>query len=238
MQQVTKMSVDEIRSRYDNEVERFANLSTGQATTVDAPVNLELIARAAASSTPTAKKVLDIGCGAGNATLSLLRFINPLDCDLLDLSMPMLLRAQERVSVATSGSVRIFQNDIREAKLEKGSYDIVLAATVLHHLREEQNWEETFSAIYELLAPGGGFWITDLICHELDSIQQIMWKKYGDYLVATAGEQARDKCFEEIEREDTPRPLTYQLDLLRKAGFRKVDVLHKNSCFAAFGAVK
>jgi tRNA (cmo5U34)-methyltransferase len=238
MEQVKKMSVEEIRDRYDHEVERFANLSTGQATTVDAPVNLELIARAAASSTPAAKKVLDIGCGAGNATLSLLRFINPLNCDLLDLSMPMLNRAHERVAEATTGSVRIFQSDIREANLEKDSYDIILAATVLHHLRTDKDWKETFTAIYDLLAPGGGFWITDLICHELDSIQDIMWKKYGDYLVATSGEQARDKCFEEIEREDTPRPLTYQLDLLKKVGFRKVDVLHKNSCFAAFGAVK
>jgi tRNA (cmo5U34)-methyltransferase len=57
-------------------------------------------------------------------------------------------------------------------------------------------------------------------------------------MVATAGQQSRDKCFEEIEREDTPRPLTYQLDLMKKLGFRQVDVLHKNSCFAAFGAVK
>jgi len=44
--------------------------------------------------------------------------------------------------------------------------------------------------------------------------------------------------FAYIEGEDTPRPLVYQLDLLREAGFAEVDVLHKNSCFAAFGALK
>jgi tRNA (cmo5U34)-methyltransferase len=32
--------------------------------------------------------------------------------------------------------------------------------------------------------------------------------------------------------------LLFQLDLLRQAGFTQVDVLHKNVCFAAFGAVK
>ena len=41
-----------------------------------------------------------------------------------------------------------------------------------------------------------------------------------------------------IEKEDTPRSLTYQLEVLRAVGFRTVEVLHKNSCFAAFGAVK
>jgi len=41
-----------------------------------------------------------------------------------------------------------------------------------------------------------------------------------------------------IEEEDSPRPLTNQLDLLQQVGFQSVEVLHKNSCFAAFGAIK
>ena len=36
----------------------------------------------------------------------------------------------------------------------------------------------------------------------------------------------------------TPRPLMFQLDLLRSVGFNKVELLHKHSCFAAFGAIK
>jgi tRNA (cmo5U34)-methyltransferase len=64
---VTKMTVDEIRQRYDGEVERFSDLSVGQATTVDATTNLALLAEAAAKCTPNARRILDIGCGAGNA---------------------------------------------------------------------------------------------------------------------------------------------------------------------------
>jgi len=30
----------------------------------------------------------------------------------------------------------------------------------------------------------------------------------------------------------------FQLDLLRAVGFAAVEALHKNGCFAAFGAVK
>jgi tRNA (cmo5U34)-methyltransferase len=44
--------------------------------------------------------------------------------------------------------------------------------------------------------------------------------------------------FAYIDQVDSPRPLGYQLDLLRRVGFQSVEVLHKNSCFAAFGAVK
>jgi tRNA (cmo5U34)-methyltransferase len=44
--------------------------------------------------------------------------------------------------------------------------------------------------------------------------------------------------FDYIEYEDSPRPLSYQLELLRRMGFKEVEVLHKNSVFAAFYAVK
>jgi hypothetical protein len=30
----------------------------------------------------------------------------------------------------------------------------------------------------------------------------------------------------------------FDLDLLRKVGFRHIDLLHKNSCFAASGAIE
>jgi len=33
-----KSTVDEIRSRFDADVERFSNLTTGQSATIDAPL--------------------------------------------------------------------------------------------------------------------------------------------------------------------------------------------------------
>ena len=124
----SKSTVEEIRARFDTEVERFANLETGQAATVDAPLAMSLIAESAAATTPLATRLLDVGCGAGNYTLKL-----------------------------------------------------------LERLKDE-------------------FY--------------------------------RDQVFAYVEKEDTPRSLIFQLDLLRQVGFSQVDVLHKNSCFAAFGAVK
>ena len=66
----------------------------------------------------------------------------------------------------------------------------------------------------------------------------MMWQRYGDYLEGLGGIDYRDKVFAYIDKEDSPRPITWQLDMLREVGFRHVDLLHKTSCFAAFGAVK
>jgi tRNA (cmo5U34)-methyltransferase len=65
-----------------------------------------------------------------------------------------------------------------------------------------------------------------------------MWRRYGDYLAQVRNAQYRDEVFAYIEKEDSPRSLLFQIDLLREAGFRSVEILHKNSCFAAFGAFK
>lgn len=73
---------------------------------------------------------------------------------------------------------------------------------------------------------------------DLLDLSQPMWSRYGDYLEGMGGAEYRQKVFDYIEREDSPRPVTYQLDLLRRVGFTHVELLHKNSCFAAFGAWK
>jgi len=46
-----KSSISEIRARFDNDVDRFSDIETGQAATVDAPLAMELITQAAISAT-------------------------------------------------------------------------------------------------------------------------------------------------------------------------------------------
>jgi tRNA (cmo5U34)-methyltransferase len=233
-----KSTVDQIRERFDNDVERFSRLETGQSATIDAPLVLELVTQTAATVTPHATSVLDIGCGAGNYTLKMLQSLPNLHCTLNDLSRPMLDRAQERVSAATSGDIATLQGDVRELELGKGQFDIVLAAAVLHHMRNDEEWEAVFAKIYRSLRPGGSFWISDLITHTTSAVQSLMWRRYGEYLSAFKDEDYRDHVFAYIEKEDTPRPLLFQIDLLRRVGFRDVELLHKNSCFATFGGTK
>ncbi|WP_034633687.1 class I SAM-dependent methyltransferase [Maridesulfovibrio bastinii] len=238
MQFQNKSTIEEIKDRFDNDVERFSNIETGQTATIDAPLAMELITKAAFASTKNINRVLDIGCGAGNNTIKLLQYVSSFDCDLIDLSLPMLEKAKERISEINKGNINIHHGDFRNINLPEESYDVILAAAVLHHLRDDKDWETAFGKIFNLTAPGGSVWITDLVSHESDSIQSLMWSRYGDYLTNLGGEAYRDNVYNYIEKEDSPRPVTYQIDLLKKVGFKHVELLHKNSCFAAFGAIK
>ncbi|WP_460597654.1 class I SAM-dependent methyltransferase [Geomonas sp. Red276] len=150
----------------------------------------------------------------------------------------MLQRAKARISEVNTGEIRTLQGDFREIELPGEHYDVILAAAVLHHLRDDQDWEMAFRKIYEITAPGGSVWITDLVAHETEMVQSMMWQRYGEYLSSVGGDAYREKVFTYIAKEDSPRPVTYQLDLLRRVRFAHVELLHKNSCFAAFGALK
>ncbi|MBL4886681.1 MAG: class I SAM-dependent methyltransferase [Planctomycetaceae bacterium] len=233
-----KSSIEEIRHRFDADVERFSNLETGQSATVDAPLALELVTQAAACSTPNATRMLDLGCGAGNFSVKQLESLPNLNITLVDLSLPMLNRAVERLTPLTTGTIQTIQADLRDIDLGEEQFDVIHAAAVLHHLRTTSQWEQVFEKIYRALAPGGSFWIFDLIESSTPAVGDLMWKQYGEYLTSLDNTSYRDKVFRYIEKEDTPRSLVYQLQLLQKQGYADIEILHKNSCFAAFGAIK
>jgi tRNA (cmo5U34)-methyltransferase len=233
-----KSTVEEIRARFDHDVERFSNLETGQAATIDAPLAMELVVQAAVATTPRATRVLDVGCGAGNYTLKLLQLLPTLDVTLNDLSAPMLQRAQERIGAAGASDIATLQGDVRELDLGEAQFDIIMAAAVLHHLRGDEEWHTVFAKFHAALRPGGSLWISDLITHSTPAVHELMWQRYGEYLTQLKDEEYRNEVFAYIEKEDTPRPLMFQIDVLRTAGFADVEILHKNSCFAAFGAIK
>ncbi len=235
---MNKSTVEEIKERFDKDVERFSNLDTGQVSTIDAQISLELITEASKRIVPNAENILDVGCGGGNYTLMMLIKIPNLNCTLVDLSKPMLDKAFERVSQKTTGKVTILQGDIREVGLPENQYGIVLAGAVLHHLRDDNDWESTFTKLFNLLKPGGCLMISDLIAQDTEILNDYTWERYGDYLESVGGKEYRQKVLEYVEKEDSPRSMNYQLDLMKQVGFSKVEILHKNICFGVFGGIK
>src|SRR5262249_29228016 len=161
------------RRRFDQDVERFSDLETGQSATMDAPLGLELIAQAAAAINPTATALLDIGCGAGNYSLKLMQHLPIETITLIDLSRPMLDRAIERIgTVGRQIALTPLQPDIRETTLPPESFDIAVAAATLHHLRGDHEWTQVFASIHQSLKPGGSFWVWDMVMHEPPALHE------------------------------------------------------------------
>ena len=235
---MNKSTIEEIRERFDKDVERFSNLETGQVSTMDAEISLELITESAKRLKPNATQLLDIGCGAGNYTLKMLSKLPDLQCTMVDLSRPMLDKAYERVSNVTANQLNIIQGDIREVSLLENHFDIILAGAVLHHLRDDPDWEFVFTKLHRLLKQGGCLMISDLVTQDSEMMTDFFWERYGDYLEKINGKAYREKVLAYVAKEDSPRSLNFQIDLMKRVGFNLIEILHKNMCFAAFGGVK
>ncbi|QDH78054.1 class I SAM-dependent methyltransferase [Echinicola soli] len=236
----TKSTLSEIEKRFDNDVDRFSDLETGQASTVDALFNLELITDGIAQLYPDLTQLLDIGCGAGNYTVKLLSKLNAAtNVTLADLSQPMLDRAKERSAPLTDGEVTTTKGDFRSLPLKENAYEVIIATAVLHHLRDDEDWETAFAKLHRLLKPDGSLWVFDLVAHNDTKIQDFLYRqKYGQFLTNLKDENYRDHVFDYIEKEDSPRSILYQTDLLRKVGFRSVEIIHKHLCFTSYVAFK
>ena len=169
-----KSTIEEIRDRFDQSVERFTQLETGQQAVPDAALVLDLVSKVASTHLQTGNSILDIGCGAGNFTLRVLREVGkPLDCHLADLSRPMLNRAVERIIATGVTSVTTHHIDLRKLTYAPDSFHCILAGAVLHHLRDKSDWSAVFSLLYKWLKPGGRLYVADIAVFDAPDIQTL-----------------------------------------------------------------
>lgn len=233
-----KSTVEEIEKKFDNEVYKYENLDKGQLSAMDSVHIMNTVSGMAGAIQPNAKELLDIGCGGGNYSLKTIAHMSGVNCTLVDLSANMLQKAKERITKATTGNVDTIQGDIKVVDLPENKFDVVIAATSLHHLREDHEWEGVFKKIYKALKPGGALFISDLVLHDHSEVNQAAWKGYWDYLEEAGGEELKTWVYEQIDKEDSPRSLNYQTNLMWDIGFENVEVLYRNSVFAAFCGIK
>ena len=232
-----KSSINGIRSNFDEQVNRFLNLETGQATAIDSPLCMELAAQTARLTVPNAHNIMDLGCGGGNYALKLCSVFPNADYTLIDLSSNMIAEAKKRVSAATSGKLTAICADYRHTDFGTALFDVITAGTTLHHLRTNAEYEDIFRRVFEALKPYGIFIINDITIGETPEIDSLMIDGWKSILHRNVPGEV-DYFLQKYETEDTPRTLSYQLELLRKTGFSETPVLHKHFNFATFAGIK
>ena len=258
-----KSTPEQIRARFDADVERFSNLETGQSAAIDSPLHLELIAAAAVGVTPRPRRLLDLGCGPGNYTLKLLMAYAKAEAEdgagggsngsdapgraglsveavtLVDLSRPMLDRARQRVAEAfPTLRIETVQADVRGFDFGVDRFDLVVAGQCLHHLRDEPEWDAVFAGVFGSLRRGGSFWIADSLEYHHPAVRELIRRRWAAYLTQFKDADYARHVMEYVDVEDSPRPLAWQLQKLRAVGFVDLDVLHVHGRFGSFGGVR
>ena len=120
---------------------------------------LDLVAEACRRYLPEEAKLIDLGCGTGNAALAVLQKIPSARIYLIDGSERMVKVAAEKISCAHPDAILgcrvadLAGSDWDEG-LEDEGYDAIISTLVLEHLPFDR-YKRAIAKCYRLLKPGG-----------------------------------------------------------------------------------
>jgi ubiquinone/menaquinone biosynthesis C-methylase UbiE len=105
-------------------------------------------------------KVLDVGCGSGNLTLTAKRYAGSSgSVHGIDASPEMIEVARKKAK--QSGANAIFDVGlIEKLPFPEATFDVVISRLVIHHLPDDLK-RQGFAEIFRVLKPGGIFFLAD-----------------------------------------------------------------------------
>ena len=177
---------------------------------------------------------LDTGCGTGTLAMRILETYPGANLTLCDPSEKMLDIAKTKLS---GNDIRFFNLSSEQLPFEN-EFDVVTAIQCHHYLSAEGR-ENAVKACYKALKEDGVFITFENIKMETDAADVIALKRWQTFLEEHGNSPEDVKMH--IERrgvEVFPITIAQHLELLKKCGFRSVNVLWTSYLQAGFWAIK
>lgn len=167
-----------------------------------------------------AKRILDLGTGAGRL-ISLLKPLRP-DAEFVGLDFSLTMLEAARDAFRNDRSVTIIAHDFDAELPPLGRFDAVISSFAIHHLVHERK-RALYQQIFEILSPGGIF------CN-LEHVASVSSRAHAQFLEAIGWphEDPSNKLL----------GLETQLHWLGEIGFRDVDCHWKWRELALLAGVK
>jgi tRNA (cmo5U34)-methyltransferase len=190
--------------------------------------------------------IIDLGCGNGSITKTLVGVNDKLLSTLVDGSEHMLESAKNNIpSENIKDIINISFQDLSHSFVIKEKADFIVSSLAIHHLNEMEK-NNLFKYIYTKLNLGGLFINYDPVLSpspELEPFELLMWK---DWILNYEKEinPKREKSLDYIpsqyksNKDNVPSTLDSQLEMLRRAGFLDVHLFYKYGLFCLFGGRK
>ncbi|WP_404381597.1 class I SAM-dependent methyltransferase [Caenispirillum salinarum] len=193
------------------------------------------------------RRVLDLGAGTGLLAAVLLARYPRLAVTLIDGSPDMLEQAGQRFAAlaaadgpeaAASKEVARIVGDYRTLDLRAGGpWDAVVSALSIHHLTDAEK-EALYGRIHDALAPGGIFVNADQVAAATPALEGRMTVDWEDAVRAAGLPEADLEAARTRMLHDRCATAEAQLDMLRRVGFRDVDVWFRDRQFCVFAGTR
>ncbi|MDR1695092.1 MAG: class I SAM-dependent methyltransferase [Endomicrobium sp.] len=173
--------------------------------------------------------MIDLGCGTGTVAKEIKNGFPDADVTCVDISPNMLEIAKTKI-----GSGKYIQADFNGFSFPQ-KYGLIVSSLALHHLENDSLKFEFYKKIFEALTPDGIFINIDVVLGEDDAIQSAYMEKWKSFMRTNISErEMTDKWLPNYYAEDRPAKLTSHLEMLKKCGFSKTDVVYKHYNFSVY----
>ncbi|MDD5593706.1 MAG: class I SAM-dependent methyltransferase [Candidatus Margulisbacteria bacterium] len=186
---------------------------------------------------PRQKKVIlaDIGTGTGNISYNIKSAFPNSELVCIDLSPRMLSVAKEKL--ASFSGVEYIQADVSAYRFDR-RFDAIVSSLTLHHLETDADKHAFHKKAFRALKKGGYFINADIIIAPDKKMQDVNLAKWQGFILKSSSREFAADRYKKYKAEDRPAVLLNELDSLRRAGFRSVEVFWKYYNFAVYGGVK
>jgi tRNA (cmo5U34)-methyltransferase len=215
-----------------------------------AQVQIEIMIRIISSCNMNLERILDLGCGDGILTASILQKYPSASGVLLDISEPMLQAAEEKL-VKYNDKLDFLLLDYGDSRWiervkPKGPFNVIISGFSIHHQNDGRK-QELYSEIFELLKSGGLFLNLEHVSSSSEWVSSLFDEYFIDsmynmHLLNDAGKTRQEIADEFYRRDDKAAnilaPVEKQCEWLRNIGFQDVDCYFKVFELALFGGRK
>jgi tRNA (cmo5U34)-methyltransferase len=180
-------------------------------------------------------KVLDLGCGTGNISLTVKERFPNARITCVDMAENMIKMA--KFKLASYDDIEFIIEDVRDLDFQD-EFDAVISSLALHHLQHQEK-KPFYHTIKKFLKKGGVLYNADNILGSSFHLNQLYMDKWIEFMLNSHTQEEIDSVWLPKHREeDFPAPLMDHIHWLEDAGFDEVDVVWKSYMFGVYGGKK
>lgn len=179
--------------------------------------------------------ILDLGCGNGNITAQLLSCFPNSNFTLVDASTEMIQLCRKKFR---DYNITYSHNYFQDFEFNAEKYDMIVAGFSLHHLTNKEK-RSIFKKIHAALRKGGIFSYSDLMINKTNPNHPKLLEEWGNFVNShfPNGEKW-EWVMEHYKEYDKPTDYQLQLEWLKEAGFKNIQIPFKKGYWVYLQAVK
>lgn len=200
----------------------------------------ELSAKIALKVVTDGSTVYDIGCSTGTSLIKIAQTLDQKDQRSLrkvkligiDSSVDMLQRCKEKLrAYDLTNTIELIESSISDVILDNAS--LIISHYTLQFINPELRIR-IVKNIKNALNTNGHFILSEKIRHEITYLDEITTERYYQFKSSNGYSEIENiRKRKALENVLIPYSLDENLNMLKEAGFGKIEILHKEHCFVS-----